>query len=354
MCSNLPQEVSLYGSIAEYSAAQGIEPDADLAQLVDAELRSEQSLEDVRHFILDKFPGVRGIDVVAFGSLARREWTDQSDFDYLVIVHTLEAGVDAIRGAQKVAEAARGRLEASEPGATGMFGAVISAPELIARIGLETDTNQTLTRRLLVLQESVSLYNSTEHDRLVQDIFERYLVEYRTRTKVGVARFLLNDVIRYWRTVAVDYQAKNWNRTTDDGWGLRYLKLRISRKLAFAGTLAPLVGLAAEGLPPTTESLHARFQPAPLARLASLHGILHSSGRESLRECLRVAGRFNRKLNAVQFRQEAASVSSLDGSQPSEFAQMLDDSVLLQGNLNEIFFGVQSPLKEVSQKYLVF
>jgi predicted nucleotidyltransferase len=341
-------------SLSAYADAAGLSGDPDIRQLVEAEARSGAALDLVREYIKVAYSGKRGLDIVAFGSLARKEWTDQSDFDYLVIVHALTGGVAAIREALKIGDSARHKLDASEPGATGMFGTVISAPELVARIGLETDTNQTLTRRLLILEESVSLYDPTEHDRLVLDILSRYLFEYTDRAKTGVARFLLNDVIRHWRTVAVDYQAKNWQRTNDDGWGLRYLKLRISRKLAFAGTLAPLVALAVEGLTPTASNLSSRLRPTPLGRLAALHGILHDDGRNALADALRIAGRFNRLLNSQTFRHDASAINGPGGDRTAEFNVAMEDSVRLQDALTEVFLGMQSPMRPLSEKYLIF
>ena len=49
-------------------------------------------------------------------------------------------------------------------------------------------------------------------------------------------RFLLNDIVRFWRTMAVDFASKQRDRA-GAGWGLRNAKLRMSRKLIFASGL---------------------------------------------------------------------------------------------------------------------
>lgn len=343
----------MFRSLAEYASATGVESDERISQLLTAERRSNESINDVAAYVSRKLPGTKGVDIVAFGSLARREWTDRSDFDYLVVVHELPAARE-LRETLKVAERARQRLQAGEPGATGMFGVIVSAGELVARIGLETDTNQTLTRRLLMLEESVSLYDSVSHQNFLKIMLDRYLIEYEGREKAGVPRFLLNDVVRHWRTVAVDYQAKNWQRVTDEGWGLRYLKLKISRKLAFAGTLAPLLKVGLDGVKPTTDLLLKAMSPAPLVRLANLHTVLDKSGQEALFNALQVAGRFNLALNSREFRTQASEVGDPDEEGNPLFKESLKDAQELQSYLTSIFLGIGSPLKELSEEYLVF
>lgn len=214
--------------------------------LMQAMSESDSAIETARASLQEKFQGsVSSTDVVAFGSIARREATEQSDFDYLVMAYGLEPTGTTRKVLTEADNIRFGFLkESSElgrPGLSGVFGKVVSAAEIVEIIGLQGDTNHSQTRRILLLEESVSLLNENLHRTLIEGILARYL-EVQKNGTAKVPRFLLNDIVRYWRTITVDYQAKT---PAGKPFHLRYLKLIVSRKIAFLAALAPLI--CAEG-----------------------------------------------------------------------------------------------------------
>jgi Nucleotidyltransferase domain len=92
--------------------------------------------------------------VVLFGSWGRGEVTDQSDYDWAVVVDGAERA--------EVAPSSE-RIEAAlsvgdrGPGTEGIFGADVFCDHLVERIGLDADDNTNLSRRMLLLLESVGI-----------------------------------------------------------------------------------------------------------------------------------------------------------------------------------------------------
>ncbi len=84
-------------------------------------------------------------------------------------------------------------------------------------------------------------------------------------------RFLLNDLVRYWRTIGVDFEGKHpqGGGEGDSKWVTRNAKLRTSRKVLFAGGLIPVLLCHLREASTMHKFLTTQLQAPPTDRLAA-------------------------------------------------------------------------------------
>lgn len=229
---------------------------------------------------------------VAYGSLARGEFTRGSDLDWTLLVdgpadpahHEAEIEVR-----QRLAE-----LGFRPPAPGGTFSGLTFSHDLVHRIGGDDDTNRNTTQRILLLLESAPVGDGTSYRSVVRNVLRRYIEEDHLapgESPFRVPRFLQNDVSRYWRTMAVDFAHKRRARA-GKGWALRTVKLQMSRKLMYAagllGCYACLLDLEgqdpADGRPRVVAHLEELVRKTPLDIVAravvGCFGELSGVGRE--------------------------------------------------------------------------
>ena len=197
-----------------------------------AKFRSDAAIIKLREAARNYFSLNPEIIIGINGSYARREATQGSDLDlFYLYTSTKPLELSLKEGFDQIVVGLGFRL----PSTGGVFSGALSTAELMKNIGGMDDTNTSITRRLLLMLEGDWLYNKIEFDLLRQRLFERYVNDQIPDEKICL--YLLNDIIRYWRTICVDYEHK----ITEDKKprGIRLVKLRFSRlMLIFAGILA--------------------------------------------------------------------------------------------------------------------
>lgn len=305
--------------------------------------------------------------VVVFGSLARDEYTTGSDVDWTLLIDG-EANSDHLKVTQRITESIRQIFRA--PNATGAFGGMTFSHQLIHNIGGSEDTNANTTQRILMLLESRSIHGTGDaaYGRVVRGILNRYLeqeVSSLTREKIRykVPRFLLNDVVRFWRTMAVDFASKQWARG-GLGWGIRNAKLRLSRKLIYISGLLicfscgldidlnAKVNSERDKTLQLVNHLRRAVKYSPLATLANALLLYDDDGQAS-RDIFTAYNQFLGILNDSEKRAHLQSLRAEDSSSDSLFAEVRHISDVFEKGLDKLFFENQN-ITPLTRKYGVF
>ena len=285
------------GGLTRLAAATG----AEFPALFDAREDTSRELEKRRRALQD-VERDEDVAVVLMGSWGRLEATAESDDDYMCLVEGERRPAEEVR--PSVEEAWRGMgSEGKLPGEEDIFGVPAFSAEL-RTIGLEDDGNKNLTRRMLLLLESKWALGEDTFRRVKRDVLEDYLRD--LDKDYHPPRFLLNDVFRYWRTIAVDFERKHRDRSGKE-WGLRNAKLRTSRQLLFASGLLPALECRQLRVDEYAPFLAEQFDATPVDRIASCF-LRHRRADSGVRT-LRAYDAFLAMLDDEASRQELESLS---------------------------------------------
>lgn len=231
---------------------------------------SNKILEELRASLAHKNKNPKEI-VVTCGSYSRGEASPASDIDYFLIVPAKSDGTpepDPARISQIEAEIKSKVPKGPAPG--GAFANYQTREEILGNIGGQEDDNDNITRRILFLLEGNWLSGEKEFSRLRREVLEKYIAP--TITDHQLALFLLNDVIRYYRTMAVDYEFKTVQATTRKPWAVRNIKLIFSRKLLYASGLFSIALTADQRFERKIEILEQMFAMPCIPRLQYICG----------------------------------------------------------------------------------
>lgn len=222
--------------------------------------------EAAKHTALDN----QRLCVFAAGSLGRLESGEKSDFDVFMIS---DANDDRDTNTPSVS-----RLEEYEVFAAliqinttlgfprfsgdGRFLKTYELREMIRATGSPKDDSENLfTARMLLLLESQVVTNPDLYERAIKQVIQHYF-----RDTVGKKEFkplfFLNDILRYWRTLCLNYEEHR--NESGRPWLKKNLNLKFSRKLTIFSTVLFLLS----GRLTDHSKIKDLFQLTPIQRLA--------------------------------------------------------------------------------------
>lgn len=196
------------------------------------------------------------------GSMGRGEMGDRSDLDLFVLTTrpcSEAEQVGLIRGMDEV-NAALGY----PPFSNRRFLKAYDLEALLRNTGSpEDDSENCFTSRLLLLLESLPLANDETYRQIRDQVLGQYFRDERGKSSYRPL-FLLNDVLRYWRTLCLNYEVLRH----DPGrpWWKKNINLKFSRVLTVFATVTAL----------TVLEVHAKADFLPMCDLSPHHRLAYA------------------------------------------------------------------------------
>ncbi|MFO1020426.1 MAG: hypothetical protein U0903_06990 [Planctomycetales bacterium] len=252
------------------------------------------------------------------GSYARMEAGPAGDLDLVILVDDPLPDDLAQEVDERVRRSARDQ-GFHLPQSHGIFARPVREAELFAPvIGQIDESPRTFGLRIQWLLEMQPLQGAREFQRIQRRIVERYATDFVTAGPEKQWIYLLNDTIRYFRSLFLKYQWES--RDNPARWELRNLKGRHSRTVLYAGLLF-LLGESGIRKADKVEWLLNSLQLTPLERIAAIYQqyadnnlitVLNSygefvawSGAEASRKTLGTAGMGRRSAEYLHWKQNA-------------------------------------------------
>lgn len=308
--------------------------------LVTCARSSEKQLEQMRGIAEQMFGANPNYLIGVNGSVARRECTSGSDVD-LFFLYNGKIKISDARKAQ--ADYRDGLLKAGleMPAVGGVFENPLEITDLLNTIGGEKDTNEFITRRMLFLLEGEWTFNQALFGQTRTRLIERYVAGDLGKHKLCL--FLLNDVIRYWRTICVDFEHKT--ATADKPRAIRLIKLRFSRMLLYLGGVVAVSQTKDIEVADKRRKLEEFFAMPTIARLQSI------LGRKMDGPLSRYAGFLNQIDDAEVRRQ--LKLPGEEGLQTKAYLKLCEEARMFKEELLEMLMSEFGPKHDVVKALLL-
>jgi hypothetical protein len=325
----MTRQISLE-SIAEADARYAKQVLAKNAALRDAEAFSLEKLNLLREVIArDPPPNVHVL--VTAGSMARREASAQSDLDLIITTDLSRHSVDEALVCEWRSSLCK-KLQFEEPNARGVFIKPVDIKNLTTNSGDSEEQYDQVAKRILFILESTWLYQEDEYEILLRRIVDIYAEDVRQDPKKNFV-YLLNDVVRFFRALCVNYQ--HTKSATEFGkWPIRNTKLRHSRVIMYFSMISAIGLLSRYDGADKIDMLVSLIKLPPLRRLAVAYEL---SGDRAFFKVAQFYNQFLAVLSNGDNRKELRDLEYASRYDSRTFAQLKANSDGLSSELLRFF-----------------
>lgn len=303
---------------------------------------SRNRLEELSENLSEEL-GSTPISVVVAGSFGRFDACPESDLDFMLVSQDELEAEDKIT--DKIKEVASS-FNMKPPNPEGVFSQCIVVPKMMQTIGSRDDSLVSLAQRMLLLMESKPIYNESMYRSAVDQFLTKYL-ELVIADPPKEAIFMLNDIIRYFRSICTNYQFNFWRE--EERWVIRNIKLRHSRIIMYAG-LVLLVMNASKNRTDKFGYISSEIHLTPIEK------IIHVYSDNNDPNIDRVLGHYDvflRKISDPEIRQ-ALQVDYDDRYLNPYYADLKVNSDSLQTELVRFIFARKGSWADQIYEYLIF
>lgn len=220
--------------------------------------RQQNYFEGAKQFSQDKIASIRKhfnenlmVDnfnsaIFITGSFGRNEARKTSDLDLFFIGDSNNLKEESFL--RRESFAMQNKLEFPEFDKGGKILKLHASKEIMENIGgPKDDAENFFTTRMLLLLESQFLFNEMKYDECKKSLIEEYFRDEKGKQDFKPT-FLINDIVRYWRTICLNYEYKrgeylnNPNVRDKIGLKLKNKKLKFNRIWLCYSGIIPLLG----------------------------------------------------------------------------------------------------------------
>ncbi len=210
---------------------------------------SRARLKDLEDRVKDikALKGTNDLCIYVTGSFGRLEATQHSDLDLFFISQTEKVPVSKLTKTLIDADLITIADEMKFPPFSndGQFLEIHYLDSVKEHLGSPNDDfSNFFTARLLLLLESYPVVNSEYYDSFIKEIIQTYYRDFHDH-RGFLPIFLVNDIIRYWKTLCLNYEHRRNRPATDEikkrKTHIKNLKLVFSRKLTCFSLILSIV-----------------------------------------------------------------------------------------------------------------